>query len=311
MGFELELEDFGDYAKFIGFAFLVERFYRFLSFFWVYFLRPSVDLKRLGSWAVVTGATDGIGKAMAKQLAKQGMNVVLISRTESKLVNVQKELEEATGKEFKTIAIDFGKFDEGSQQRMMNVCKDLDVGVLVNNVGMSYSFPGVLTDIESSKLETMISINCQATTVMTRLLLPGMLTRKKGTVVNVASVAGIAPMPMLNVYGATKMFVKSFTENLQHEYSHTPLTFSCHMPFFVVSKMSKIRRPSLTTPLPDAYARSACSYIGHNACLHPYWSHAIQGAILNKLPRSLQAWGINKLHKDIRRRALRKLAKKR
>ena len=63
------------------------------------------------------------------------MNVVLISRTESKLASVQKELEEATGKEFKTVAIDFGKFDEGSQQRMMNVCKDLDVG---NGV---YSFP--------------------------------------------------------------------------------------------------------------------------------------------------------------------------
>lgn len=297
-------------AVFLGFTYLAKKTFDAVSFIWVYFLRPSVNLKKLGKWAVVTGATDGIGKAMAKQLAKKGLNVVLISRTQSKLDMVAKELSEATGNEMKTIAIDYGKFDKEAQERMMNVCKDLDVGVLVNNVGASYSFPGVLTDIESSWLESIISINCQATTIMTRLLLPGMQEKNRGTVVNVASVAGIAPMPMLNVYGATKMFVKSFTENLQHEYSNSAVTFSCHMPFFVVSKMSKIRRPSLTTPMPDAYAKSACSYIGHNACLHPYWSHALQGAVLNQLPRSLQAWGINKLHKDIRRRALRKLAKR-
>merc|ERR1719450_829776 len=93
------------------------------------------DLKKYGSWAVVTGATDGIGKAIAKQLAKRGINIVLISRSSDKLTTVAEELV-TFNVQVKTITYDFS--DANNYGQIAEEIEDLDIGILVNNVGISY-----------------------------------------------------------------------------------------------------------------------------------------------------------------------------
>ena len=100
-----------------------------------YFFRPSPKLQKLGKYAIITGATDGIGKAYAFALAKRGMSLILISRTESKLQDVAKEID---GKGFKGIektkyiVCDYSNFDEKTRARVQKELEGLDIGVLVN-----------------------------------------------------------------------------------------------------------------------------------------------------------------------------------
>lgn len=101
---------------------------------------PGVSPPSLGSWAVVTGATDGIGKGFAQQLAKQGLNLVLVSRSLDKLTTVAREIEEKFDVKTKVVDIDF-TVDRDAQSRLETETKDLNVGVLINNVGVSYDHP--------------------------------------------------------------------------------------------------------------------------------------------------------------------------
>lgn len=278
----------------------------FLNWFYIIFLRPSVNLKNLGSWAVVTGATDGIGKALAKQLARKGLNIVLISRTQSKLDAVQAEIEKDCKVQVKTIAIDFSDFNKESQDRMMGVCGDLEIAVLVNNVGMSYSYPMWFNEVPIERLESIVKINNHAMVAMTRLLVPGMLKRKKGTVVNLSSLGGSVPHQLMIVYGASKAFVDNFTTNCQLEMGGKGVTFSAQQPMFVVSNMSKIRRSSLTVPTADAYAKAAVGAIGHSGTISPYWTHAILVGLITQLPWLITAPVIMNMHQGIRKKAIRK-----
>lgn len=103
-------------------------------------------MKKLGSWAVITGATDGIGKAYALALAKQGLSVLLISRTEAKLQDVKKEIDDKgyNGVEVKYVVCDYSNFDQKAKDNVNAAMKGLDIGVLVNNVGVSYRYVGVV-----------------------------------------------------------------------------------------------------------------------------------------------------------------------
>lgn len=112
-----------------------------LSFAWRHFLRPSKDLRKYGKWAVVTGATDGIGKAYAFELARKGLSVLIISRTQSKLDATAEEIRSKhSGIEVRTLAIDFSSFGapkDPLRAKVAAAIDGVDVGVLINNVGAS------------------------------------------------------------------------------------------------------------------------------------------------------------------------------
>ncbi len=106
--------------------------------FYVCFLRAGKNLKKqYGEWAVVTGATDGIGKAMAVEFSKKGMKVLLISRDPKKLEDTKSEL---SGEGHETLAIDYSSFDDKKQEQVKKALEGKDLGILVNNVGVSYDF---------------------------------------------------------------------------------------------------------------------------------------------------------------------------
>ncbi|XP_068223698.1 very-long-chain 3-oxoacyl-CoA reductase [Palaemon carinicauda] len=270
----------------------------------------NLNVKKTGEWAVVTGATDGIGKAYAFELARRGMKVVLISRTPFKLQNVAAEINTKHGVETKIIDVDFTKDD--IYDRIEKELKGLDIGVLVNNVGMSYDYPEYFNKVEDAEkvFDRLINCNVKSLTKMTRIVLPGMEERKRGLVINLSSLSSIIPAPLLAVYGATKAYVESLTDSLSVEYASKNIQFQCILPGFVVSNMSKIKRPTLMAPTPTAFVRSSLKTTGVEKRTAGYFMHKLQiygiEFLKMNLPGSVLASIVYNQLKAVRSKALKR-----
>ncbi|KAI9021905.1 putative estradiol 17-beta-dehydrogenase [Hyaloraphidium curvatum] len=272
------------------------------------FLRRGKRLSTYGKWAVVTGATDGIGKSYAEQLAKQGCSVVLISRTQAKLDEVAKQIADKYKVETKTIAVDFSNWSPEAAAALKPQLDALEVGVLVNNVGVSYDYPEYFDKLPEAKIWNMHRLNIDSVAVMTHIVLPQMLARKKGVVINIASTSGQFPMGLLSMYSASKAYVDFLTRALAQEYGPKGIIFQSVLPSMVASKLSKVR-PSLMVPTPQQYVSSALRTVGNDGKTFGYWSHSLQNAVLEALPSSWATGYLFDMHAGIRKRALRKMEK--
>lgn len=240
------------------------------------------DLRKYGGWAVVTGATDGIGKSYAKELAKMGFNVVLISRTLEKLQNVAAEIEEQSGRKAKIIQADF----TGGAEIYPNIeegLKDLDIGILVNNVGMAHKEPSefISSDDIGKDITDMMNCNVMSMLHMTRILLPRMLERKKGLIINISSEAGTRPYPRITLYSATKVFVDFFSRSLNIDYQPRGVTVQCVMPLLVSTNMTKNVKRNLLVKTSDDFAREALNTAGLTSRTSGCLSHSIQSFLLD------------------------------
>lgn len=284
--------------------------YTALHGIWSHLLRPGKNTKKsYGLWAVVTGATDGIGKGMAFELARKGHNVVLISRSQEKLDACLAELVAKYPKiEARVLSVDYGKFDEKARAKVADFLKGLDIGVLVNNVGISYPFTKYFHELEDINVEQLITLNVDSTTWMTRIVLPGMVERKRGSIVNMGSAAGIGTSPLLAQYGAAKSYITMFSKALNVELEKFNIHVQCQVPLFVATKLAKIRKTSLWVPSPSGYARAAVAAIGYADVTSPYWSHAFQIWALSCLPEWVAARIVMNMHHGIRKAGMKKEA---
>ncbi|KAJ8249074.1 hypothetical protein GJAV_G00230910 [Gymnothorax javanicus] len=234
---------------------------------------------KLGKWAVVTGATDGIGKAYAEELARRGFAMMLISRSQEKLDDVAQSLESRFSVETKTIAVDFGSID--IYPKIEAGLAGLEIGVLVNNVGISYTYPEFFLNIPDvdNFINTMINVNITSVCQMTRLVLPRMVERSKGVVLNISSASGMYPVPLLTIYSATKAFVDFFSRGLDAEYKSKGIIIQSVLPFFVATKMTKIRTPTLDKPTPERYVAAELTTVGLESQTNGYFPHAVMGWI--------------------------------
>lgn len=300
----------GTVVKFLGYILLLKLIFDILAALWS-LVRPS-KVRSFGKWAVVTGATDGIGLAFCHEFAANGLNVVLISRTQSKLDASAQEIKKANPNvEVMTVQADFDSSDDRVYKKIKEALCDVPIGILVNNVGRSYPHAEYLHLLSDELVESMIRMNITSTTRMTRMVLDGMVERKKGAIVNIGSAAGLLPCgsPLYAVYSGTKAYVDFFSRSLDVAYASKGITVQCQAPYFVTSKLSKIRKTSLTVPSPEAYVKHAVRQIGYGASVVPFPAHAITNFVIQQvLPRFLVAKGIFSMHVGIRKKAYKKMA---
>ena len=178
--------------------------------------------------ALITGASSGIGRALARVFARDGYALVLVARRLAVLEELAAELSRDHGVTVRVMAIDLAEPDAA-----MRLFADLQqsgvvVDVLVNNAG--FGMQGAFAALPADRQLQMIHLNVTALTALTRLLLPSMLERGKGGVLNVGSTAGFQPGPFMAVYYATKAFVVSFSEAIADEFTGTGVVVSCLAP---------------------------------------------------------------------------------
>lgn len=170
-------------------------------------------------------------------------------------------------------------------------------------------YPDWLADVPADRLESMLTLNIIALTKMCHMVLPGMAERKRGSIVNISSVSGTAPMGLLTAYSASKAYVDFFSEGLNQEYAPKGIDVQSVIPFFVATAMAK-QRPSFTVPTPKAYVKAAVNTMGYAVRTEAFWVHRVMAYVLTLLPRGFLLGKLFDMHKDIRRRAIRKKERK-
>jgi len=242
------------------------------------------DLKaRYGahSWAVVTGASDGIGKAFCLELAREGFNIALIARNEEKLNEVEREIKEIQPlTETKIIIADFRKC---SQEFFSALCKqldDLDISILVNNVGVMI-MDEKFTKIDPVDLRDEVIVNCIPQVMMTRYLLPKLLNReKRSAIINMSSTTKSRPRPKMAIYSASKVFVDFLSNSLAQNFHQ--IDWLSLSPGPVLTKMIAKNGIDFETVTADEFVKSSLKYLGKRIDAPGHYKHWMRRWLLNK-----------------------------
>jgi hypothetical protein len=179
-------------------------------------------------YAVVTGASTGIGRAFAALFAADGWTPILVARNEERLSAVAEALRGEHGTEAQVVALDLGVPD--AAQRLFDEvrARGIEVEALVNNAG--FGTFGKFAETSLAEETAEINLNILTLTQLTKLFLQPMLARKSGKICNVASTAAFQPGPMMAVYCATKAYVLSFSEAVSNEVAGTGVSITCFCP---------------------------------------------------------------------------------
>jgi len=168
-----------------------------------------------GKWALVTGASAGIGKALAAALAEGGANLVLTARREERLRTIAQQLSREHRVRSEIFVADLAEPAAPKAVYQFTLQKGLAIDLLVNNAGFGQY--GEFHKADSDRLLQMIQVNCSAVLQLTRLFVPAMVARQSGDVLIVASTAAFQAVPYISTYAATKVFDLFFAEGLAEE----------------------------------------------------------------------------------------------
>jgi short-subunit dehydrogenase len=164
--------------------------------------------------ALITGASSGIGAVYADRLAKRGYDLILVARNRERLDALAKRLNDETGRTIRVVAADLSdKADLGRIETLLRT--DAGITVLVNNAGVAAVTSLLDSDVDA--MDDMITLNVRALTRLTYAAAPGFVARGGGTIINIASMVGIAPEVLNGVYGASKAYVLGFSQSLHKE----------------------------------------------------------------------------------------------
>lgn len=173
--------------------------------------------KRYGEWAVVTGASSGIGLRFAEKLAAEGLNLVIAARRIELLNDLREKLIREHGVEVRCLQVDLSRND--CLNRLIEVCGDIEVGLVINNAGSGV--PGAFSESDIEVEKDLIRLNCISPIEITHHFLPSMLVRRKGAILFVSSLMGFQGVPYMANYSATKGYLLNFGESIYHECKDT------------------------------------------------------------------------------------------
>ena len=179
-------------------------------------------------YALVTGASSGIGYELAKLLARDGKNTVVVARSQSKLEGLKREIEEEYGTTVRVFASDLSNPSSPAEIFSELDRSEVRVDVLVNNA--AFGVYGMFSETDLQKELEMIQVNVTSLMHLTKLFLKGMLEDRYGRILNVGSIGSFVPVPLEAVYGASKSFVLSVSEALANELKGTDVSVTCLCP---------------------------------------------------------------------------------
>jgi short-subunit dehydrogenase len=174
-------------------------------------------MKNYGGWALITGASAGIGREFARAIAARGVSCVLVARRVERLEALAGELRRKPGVECRCVSQDLAAAD--AVARVAEAVADIRIGILVNNAGIGHA--GQFESREPERLAAMIQVNCAVPALLTRALIPPMIERRRGAIIMVSSLLGLLPCPFEAVYAASKAFDLHLGEALYSEYRGT------------------------------------------------------------------------------------------
>ena len=178
--------------------------------------------------ALITGASSGIGLELAKLFARESHDLALVARSYDTLKHIAENLQQTYGVQVKCYAKDLSVSSAPEEIFEVLQCEGGNVDVLVNNAG--FGWRGEFTKMDSADALEMIQVNITSLTQLTRLFLPGMIERKRGKILNVASTAAFQPGPLMAIYYATKAYVLNFSLALSQELQGTGVTVTAFCP---------------------------------------------------------------------------------
>lgn len=225
-----------------------------------------------GCSALITGASAGIGREFARQLAGRAASLVLVARRQERLEELRDELT----KRNPTLNVRVRVADLSDDRAVIELCdwlerENLMIDLLINNAGLGDIGPFATSELQ--RVQDMLAVNVTALTLLTRLLLPGMIARKRGAILNVSSTASFLPVAGFAVYAATKAYVTSFSEAIRAELHGTGVTVTSLCPGPVHTEFTQVaarrgakgdRTPEFVHVSAEEVARAGLAAIEHD-----------------------------------------------
>ncbi len=255
-------------------------------------------LKKYGPWAIITGATDGIGKAIAEQLAKLGYNLVLVARREAVLQQLSSLLQESHGVDIRIIAADLSR--EKALSEIERETGDLDIGLLVAAAG--YGTTGDFVDANLSDELNMIDVNCRSVVQQCQYFGRRFQQRGSGGMILFSSVFAFQGVPRSANYAATKAFIQSFAEALHDEL--VPSNIDVLAAAYGPVKTGFATRADMVMKFaqsPTAVATATLNALGNTTTSRPGALSKLLGYSLGMLPRRLRTWILSMVVADMTR----------
>jgi len=252
---------------------------------WKNIFKSETFASRFGEWAVVTGCTQGIGRAYVSALASRGLNIVLVSRNREVLDEVAAVVEEEYKVKTQVIVADFTDIEAVGEVVKQLKDKGLDIGVLVNNVGIFGPHFMPFLELKEKTVKDMINVNIMTATLLCHAILPDMRKKNKGAIINMCSSTSFYTMPYLTEYSATKRYISAFTSGLQAENSDSQVIIQELDPGQVSTNMTKdlIKISSIEAPPPIALVESSLSTLGFSAQTGGWWFHSLHATAVSWL----------------------------
>lgn len=164
----------------------------------------------------------------------------------------------------------------------------------MNNVGIAYEYPEKLHKLPEQVLWDTLNVNIAACTVLSRIVAPGMIERGRGAIVNISSGSELQPMAYMNIYGASKAYVRHFTLSIERELAPHGVIVQLVSPMFLVTKMNafskRLQAGGLFIPDVETYTEAALNKLGKTHRTNGYWAHSIQYALCKIAPESVRTY---------------------
>jgi len=240
-----------------------------------------------GPWALVTGASAGIGAEFARQLAALGLNLILIARRQQRLKELAQELEDKNKIQARIVAIDLSRPD--FLPEILAVTQRLDVGLVVNNAG--FGIAGKFLDHDIERELALLAVNCRAPLALTDAFGREMARRNKGGIIFVSSVSAYIATPFEATYAASKAFELFLAEAFGYEFRNTGVQVLALCPGSTDTEFHEISGSSAVAPMPaQPVVKLALRKLGKKPVAIPGWHNRLLVYTLKFTPRRLQSF---------------------